>query len=406
MRINIDRLKSNLAALSQIGRTPEGGVSRPSFSQADVKARQWFIQKLKETGLAAAVDAAGNIFGRLDGKGPAVISGSHLDTIINGGFYDGAAGVLCALECINTIKEKGIKVKAPLEVVSFADEEEWFYGFLGSYALTGQLKDAALDKVHDKNGQSLATAMRRADLDLALIEQAQRPRNDIKAFVELHIEQGPLLEQTGHGIGVVDSVKGDYRYGITFKGQRNHAGSPMPGRRDAMRAAVQLINYMYTQLDAIESPDVLLTVGAIQADPSLETVIPASVYFSIDFRAPAKDILLKLSDRLHHEAKRLAEVGSLELTMEPLMIIDPVLFDDGVLEAIRQAAIGLDLNWCHISSGAGHDGQVLGRYVSSAMIFVPSQGGRSHCPEEHTTDEHIEAGANVLLHTLVQLANQ
>ncbi len=406
MRINIDRLKLNLAALSQIGRTPEGGVSRPAFSQADMQARQWFIQKLKDADLAVAVDAAGNIFGRLAGKGPAVISGSHLDTIINGGFYDGAAGVLSALECINTIKEKGIQAKAPLEVVSFADEEEWFYGFLGSYALTGQLKNAALDKVHDMNGQSLATAMRNAGLDLAFIGQAERPQNDIKAFVELHIEQGPLLEQTGDIIGVVDSVRGDYRYGITFKGQRNHAGSPMPGRRDPMRAAVHLINYMYTQLDATASPDVLLTVGAMQADPSLETVIPGSVYFSIDFRSPDKDILLKLTDRLHNQAKRLAEAGGLELTIEPLMIVDPVLFDDGVLDAVRQAAIGLDLKWRHISSGAGHDGQVLGRYVPSAMIFVPSQGGRSHCPEERTTVEHIEAGANVLLHTLVKLANQ
>jgi N-carbamoyl-L-amino-acid hydrolase len=406
MRINIDRLRSDLAALSKIGRTPEGGVSRPSFSRADLKARQWFIQKLKAADLAVTVDEAGNIFGRLDGKGPAVISGSHLDTITNGGFYDGAAGVLSVLECINTIKEKAIKVQAPLEVVSFTDEEEWFYGFLGSYALTGRLKDAALDKVHDKNGQSLATAMRKAGLDLALIGQAQRPQNDIKAFVELHIEQGPLLEQTGDDIGVVDCVKGDYRYGVTFKGQRNHAGSPMPGRRDPMRAAVQLINNMYTRLDAIESSDVLLTVGAIQADPSLETVIPASVYFSIDIRAPDKDVLLILSKRLHNEAKRLAEVSGLELAFEPLMIVDPVLFDDVVLDAVRQAAIGFGLKWRHISSGAGHDGQVLGMYVPSAMIFVPSQGGRSHCPEEHTTVEQIEAGANVLLHTLIKLASQ
>jgi N-carbamoyl-L-amino-acid hydrolase len=406
MRINIDRLQSDLQALSRIGRTPEEGVSRPAFSRADMQARQWFIQKLKDADLKVTVDAAGNIFGRLAGKGPAVISGSHLDTIINGGFYDGAAGVLSALECINTIKEKAIPVNAPLEVVSFSDEEEWFYGFLGSYALTGRLNNAALDKVHDENGQSLAAAMRKAGLDLAAIAQAQRPQNDIKAFVELHIEQGPLLEQSGDVIGVVDSVKGDYRYGITFKGQRNHAGSPMPGRRDPMQAAVLLINYMYAQLDAIDSPDLLLTVGVIQADPGLETVIPASVYFSIDFRAPHKAILLKLTDRLQHEAKRLAAAGGLELTVEPLMIVDPVHFDDGVLEAIRQAAIGLDLKWRHLSSGAGHDGQVLGMYAPSAMIFVPSRGGRSHCPQEYTTVEHIEAGANVLLQTLIKLANQ
>jgi len=405
MRINADRLHSDLKSLSQIGRTPEGGVSRPTFSQADMKAREWFVRKLNDADLAVTIDAAGNIFGRLDGKGPAVISGSHLDTIINGGFYDGAIGVLSVLECIRTIKEEGVKVKAPLEVVSFADEEEWFYGFLGSYALTGQLKNSTLDNVHDNNGQSLEAAMAKAGLNLAFIHQAQRPKNDIKAFVELHIEQGPLLEQTGDVIGVVDNVKGDYRYGITFKGKRNHAGSPMQGRRDPMRAAVHLINRMYTQFEAIESPDVLLTVGAFQADPSIETVIPASVYFSIDFRTRDKDVLLKLSDRLHNEAQRLAEAGGLELTIEPLIRVDPVIFDDNVLNAIRQAATDLDLKWCHISSGAGHDGQVMGMYVPAAMIFVPSQGGRSHCPEEHTTVENIEAGANVLLNTLVKLAN-
>ena len=405
MRINADRLHSDLNSLSQIGRTPEGGVSRPTFSQTDMKAREWFVRKLNDADLAVTVDAAGNIFGRLDGKGPAVISGSHLDTIINGGFYDGAIGVLSVLECIRTIKEEGVTVKAPLEVVSFADEEEWFYGFLGSYALTGQLKNSTLDNVHDNNGQSLETAMAKAGLNLAFIHQAQRPKNDIKAFVELHIEQGPLLEQSGDVIGVVDNVKGDYRYGITFKGKRNHAGSPMQGRRDPMRAAVNLINRMYAQFETIESPDVLLTVGAFQADPSIETVIPASVYFSIDFRTRDKDVLLKLSDRLHNEAQRLAEAGGLELTIEPLIRVDPVIFDDNVLNAIRQAATDLDLKWCHISSGAGHDGQVMGMYVPAAMIFVPSQGGRSHCPEEHTTVEHIEAGANVLLNTLVKLAN-
>jgi len=167
-----------------------------------------------------------------------------------------------------------------------------------------------------------------------------------------------------------------------------------------------LITCMYAQFETIESPDILLTVGAIQADPGIETVIPASVYFSIDFRNPDKGILLKLSDVLHNEAGRLAKESRLDLTIEPLIIVDPILFNAEVLDAIRQSATDLDLKWCHISSGAGHDGQVMGMYVPAAMIFVPSQGGRSHCPEEHTAVEHIEAGANVLLHALIKLANQ
>lgn len=404
MKINIDRLKADIEELSQIGRTPEGGVSRLSFGPADMAGREWFINKLNEIGLEVTVDAAGNIFGRTEGEGPSVMSGSHLDTIDNGGFYDGALGVLATLECLRTIKEQGVELRSPLEIVDFSDEEEWFYGFLGSYALTDNLDHIDLEKVTNEKGQPLREAMDDIGLDLSRIKEAIRPKSDFKAFLELHIEQGPLLEERGESVGVVDDVKGNYRYGITLTGKRNHAGSPKAGRRDPMRGAVQLINYMFDRYEEIDSPDVLMTVGDIKSDPSIETVIPGSIYFSIDFRTREKDVLVKLSDILKKEAKQLAEDSNLDLDIKELLIVDPVLFDEEVLDAVRQSANELDLKWSPMSSGAGHDAQVLGAYVPSAMIFVPSRAGRSHCPEEYTAIEHIEAGANVLLNAMIKLA--
>lgn len=405
LKVNIDRLQTDLEELSTIGRTPQGGVSRPAFSPADIQAREWFTAKLKAADLKVTVDPAGNIFGRWGGDGPAVVSGSHLDTIVNGGFYDGALGVLSALECIRTIKESGLKPNVPLEVVSFADEEEWFLGFLGSYALTGQLGGYDLENIRAEDGQTLKQGMHQAGFNLAAIHRAVRPLGEIKALVELHIEQGPVLEQNQDVIGVVESVKGDYRYGVTFTGKRNHAASPMAGRRDPMRAAVELIHTLYTRFEALDVADALLTVGVVQTDPGIETVIPKSAYFSIDFRTRERAILLTLKEVLQTEAQRLSHEGNLGLEIKPLIVVDPVIFDTRILDAVRHSAIEQGLKWRDLSSGAGHDAQVMGPYVPTAMIFVPSKGGRSHCPEEFTAPAHVQAGANVLLGTLLKLGN-
>jgi hydantoinase/carbamoylase family amidase len=401
--IDARRLRGDLEELSRIGRLPSGGISRPAFSPAERQARGWFIGRLEEAGLEVKVDQAGNISGRLPGQGPAVLSGSHLDTIENGGAFDGALGVLAALECLRVIRERHLSCPAPVEVIAFSDEEESFLGFLGSLAVTGRLPARELGEIANPGGVPLSRAMERCGLDSGTIRRARRDPSTIRAFVELHIEQGPILAQRGVSIGVVEAIKGNYRYGITVQGRRDHAGVPMPDRRDPLFGAIELIETMRKQCAEI-APEVVMTVGQFTVEPGLENVVPGSVYFSVDFRDVNPGILRSLEEGLLDEIERLRSELALEVRQRPLLKIDPVPLSPWIQTAIEQAADQLDIDWLALQSGAGHDAQVLGRFVPTGMIFVPSRGGRSHCPEEYTEWRDIERATEVLLTVILRLA--
>jgi len=404
--INLDRLLGDLEELSGIGRLPSGGLTRQAFSPAELEARAWFQAKARAAGLAVRVDQAGNIFGRLGGAGPAVLTGSHLDTIEAGGAYDGALGVLAGLECLRTMQERGIGLDHPVEVVAFSDEEERFLGFLGSLALTGRLGPADLDRAADESGLPLTQAMTRAGLDPARIREAARPAAEIKAFVELHVEQGPILDRAGVSVGLVDLVKGNYRFGLTLTGRRDHAGSPMAGRRDPMLPAVAIITRIKDRFDGLSDDQALMTVGLLKADPGIENVIPGSVYFTVDFRAVQAELLPHLEGELERAAAGEAAAAGVGLVIRPLLKIDPVRFDRGILGVAAEAAREAGVEYLTLPSGAGHDAQVMGQYVPSAMIFAPSRAGRSHCPEEETSPGDVGLCAEVLLRTLIRLARK
>ncbi len=401
--IDARRLRGDLEELSSIGRLPTGGISRPAFGPAETQARHWFIGRLEQAGLEVKVDEAGNISGRLPGPGPAVLSGSHLDTIENGGAFDGALGVLAALECLRVIRERCLSCPAPVEVIAFSDEEESFLGFLGSLAVTGRLPARELGEITNPAGVPLSRAMEQCGLDLGIIGRAARDPSTIRAFVELHIEQGPILAERGASIGVVEAIKGNYRYGITVRGRRDHAGVPMRGRRDPLFGAIELIETMRKQCAEI-APEVLMTVGQFTVEPGLENVIPGSVYFSVDFRDENPRTLRSMEEGLLEEIERLGSGLSLEIRQRPLLKIDPVPMSPAIQTAIEQAAEQLDIDWVALQSGAGHDAQVLGRFVPTGMIFVPSRGGRSHCPEEYTEWRDIERATEVLLAVILSLA--
>jgi N-carbamoyl-L-amino-acid hydrolase len=312
--------------------------------------------------------------------------------------------VVAGLECLRTIKEQGIRPAHPLEAVAFSDEEERFLGFLGSLAFTGRLVEADLDRAADETGLPLAQALAEAGLDPARIREAARPVEEIKAFVELHPEQGPVLEKAGVSMGLVDLVKGNYRFGLTLTGRQDHAGSPMAGRKDPMLPAATVIRQVNNRFRELSDDQTLMTVGLLTADPGLANVIPGSVYLTVDFRAVQKKLLAELERELERIAAREAAEAGVELRIEPLLKLDPVRFDQGILELIAQTAREAGVDHLTLPSGAGHDAQVLGTYVPSAMIFAPSQEGRSHCPQEYTSPEDIEKCANVLLGTLIRLA--
>ena len=401
--INTDRLMKDIEELGQIGRQASGGISRPTFSPADLEARAWLIQKIQAAGLELSVDAVGNIFARVPGQGPAVISGSHLDTIPDGGKFDGALGVLAALECCRVVKEKDLKTQFPLEAVAFSDEEDRFLGFLGSYAFTGQLDLQKAREARDPEGLSLVKAMAKSGLEIEKAPQARRSPDEVKAFIELHIEQGPILESAQNSVGVVRTVMGNYRYGIKMNGLTNHAGSPMVGRQDSCLGAVHLIETIRNYHDQLK-PATHLTVGIINVQPGLENVIPGQTYFSIDFRDEELAVLENLEDYVTNHAKAYASQNSLEAHITTLLRVDPLPFSPEILGIIQTVSSELGIKWQPIASGAGHDAQIVGQVMPAAMIFVPSCQGRSHCPDEFTHTKDIENGANVLLHTLLRLA--
>jgi N-carbamoyl-L-amino-acid hydrolase len=401
--IDGERLRRDLEELAGIGRLPGGGISRPAFSPAEREARAWFVRKLGEAGLTVRVDEAGNISGRLPGRGPALLCGSHLDTVAGGGAFDGALGVLAALECARVIKERNLSCPSPLEVIAFSDEEESFLGFLGSRALVGRLSPREIAEARNPAGLTLSRALADSGLEAGKVPAARRDLSAIKAFVELHIEQGPILTEQGAAVGAVAAIMGNTRRGITLHGRRDHAGIPLKNRRDPLFGAVALIEKMRAHCRAVD-PETLMTVGQFRADPGLENVIPAGVYFSIDLRHAEAAALTKLEQRLDAEIERLRKEQGLAIEMSPLMKIAPVRMSPQIRAAIREAAAGLGLDCPDLESGAGHDAQVLGQYVPTGMIFVSSAGGRSHCPEEHTDWQDIERGSELLLALLLRLA--
>lgn len=420
--IDIKRLMDDIEAMAAIGARPDGGVCREALSPADIKGRAYLRRRMEAAGLSVRVDAAGNIIGRREadtaGRGgpgavaadsataspSAIVLGSHIDTIERGGKYDGTVGVLGALECVRTLSDEGVHVRRPVEVIAFTDEEERFLGFLGSYAFTGSIDSADLAGVRDRNGVGLVEVMREVGLEPDRIAEARRDPAEVHAFLELHIEQGPILERDGASIGVVERVKGDYRWEITVEGRTDHAGAPLEGRRDAFMAMHEVVASIIEYRDRLDDPDTTLTVGRMDLRPNVETAQPGWVQFSVDIRSPSREVLIDADRELRRILEEVEERTGQKLSRREILIEDPVPFDGRLLEVIRASADDLGYTRRDMHSGAGHDAQILGRHVPSAMIFVPSVDGRSHCPEEYTSAEDIERGVNVLYRALRLLA--
>lgn len=405
MRVDFSRLRRDLDELGAIGRTPEGGVSRPSWSDADMQARRWLLDRIAAAGLTPRVDAAGNILGRWQQGGPAVLVGSHLDSVPNGGALDGALGVLAGLECLRRIKETGVPLRHPVELVAFTDEEGAFGGFFGSYAFTGCLEAKDIPDLTDSAGVRIIDAMARHGVDALQAPTANRSPEDIRAYVELHIEQGPTLVAKQVPIGVVDAIVGIRRFGITFRGRADHAGTtPMTDRRDALLGASDLIQQGRELVLAEGTPASRLTVGVLQVKPGAANIIPAEVYLSYELREVSGAMLRTLADRSQALAADIATAWGLTVSIETIVDVEPVRLADEVKACIVSATEDLGIRHLRLPAMAGHDAQVVGRVAPAGMIFVPSKDGRSHSPLEFTADDDLECGANVLLLTLLKLA--
>jgi N-carbamoyl-L-amino-acid hydrolase len=405
VRTNFARLKRDLEELGAVGRTQEGGVSRPSWSDADMQARRWLMERITAAGMEARVDAAGNIFGRWQSGSPVVLVGSHIDSVPNGGMFDGVLGVLAGLECLRRIKEERVRLRHPLELVAFTDEEGAFGGFFGSYAFTGLLKAENIPNIKDSKGLRILDAMARHAMDAMQAPKAHRNPEGIRAYVELHIEQGPILESQRIPIGLVEAIVGIRRYGITFRGRADHAGTtPMKDRKNALLGAADLVLKGHNLILAEGTPASRVTVGILQLKPAVGNIVPAEAYLTYELREQSAEMLRTLAEKSHALAAEVASVWGLEISIETILEIDPVPMADEVKAVIVAAAEELGCKVHRLPAMAGHDAQVVGRVAKAGMIFVPSKDGRSHSPLEFTADEDVERGANVLLLTLLKLA--
>jgi N-carbamoyl-L-amino-acid hydrolase len=378
-----------------------------AFSAGDMAGRDWFRQRIQDSGLELGQDGAANISARLGrtGSAPVVMAGSHLDTVPGAGHLDGALGVVCALEALRVLKESGIPLQRPLEAIAFSDEEGRFGGLFGSQAVAGLVTPEYLHNASDLDGISLTDAMAAHGLDAREALHAQRAPGSIHAYVELHIEQGPVLDRKGRSIGVVDAITGLFKWEITLTGSANHAGTtPMDMRADAFQGLAEFAGQLERVLAEYGSPHSTATIGRVELKPGAANVIPGQAVFSLDVRDSDATILENLADALRRSLSAIARRRDLMFAFTVLSEIEPVQCAPALVAAIDRSAHALGLPSTHLNSGAAHDAQIIAGIAPVGMIFVPSKEGRSHSAAEWTAWADIEAGANTLLHTLKQLA--
>ncbi|HET8628974.1 MAG TPA: Zn-dependent hydrolase [Thermomicrobiales bacterium] len=392
------RLLADLAALGEIGATPRGGVDRVAFSPADRAGRAWVAERLREAGLAVTTDAAGNTIARepgtLGGLAPLAL-GSHTDTVPDGGRYDGALGVLAALACVRALRAADRRLRHPVEVINFVAEEATLGGgTLGSRAMAGLFDFGVLDKPAG-DGRPVAAHLRDAGIDPAGLGAAARPAGSLAAYLELHIEQGGILAESGTPIGVVEGIVGIRRYTARFTGAANHAGTtPMAARRDALVAAA---DFILDVRDIAVAQGIVGTVGTLAIEPGAPNVIPGRVDVAVEIRALDTAALDRGEQALRGAAAR---GGG---TLAPVSVKEPVASDPAVVAAAEVACRDLGLAYRRMPSGAGHDAMCVAAIAPEAMLFVPSRDGISHAPEEYTAPEDCITGARVLLRTLLEL---
>ncbi|WP_019635943.1 Zn-dependent hydrolase [Paenibacillus fonticola] len=410
MEINKDRLWARLMELGQIGKQTSGGVTRYSFTPDESRAKDLVIAYMKEAGLAVREDAAGNVIGRREGTNPeaaVVLTGSHIDTVPDGGVFDGALGVLSAIEALQCMNELEIRNAHPIEVITFTDEEgsRFGLGMIGSRAVAGTLRQEDLEQ-RDEQAISIADAMRTAGLDPQRIGEAAKPSDEVKAYVELHIEQGRVLENLHEPVGLVTGIAGPLWQQFTLIGHAGHAGAtPMHLRRDPMQAAAEILNYIYTEAKKYENA--VATVGKLRTLPGGVNVIPGEVQFSLDLRDIDEADRNRLEASIHTYSQQVCEQLGIELEVELLQRVAPSPSSPLVQEAVAQAGkiAGLS-DLPRLVSGAGHDGMQFSSLWPLGMIFVRSRNGISHNPEEWSSPEDCAAGTEVLYHTLLGLANE
>lgn len=405
LRVDQNRLWDRLMTMAKIGGTPKGGVCRVALSEEDKQGRNLFVDWCKAAGCTIEVDPMGNIFARragIDPDLPAVMIGSHLDSQPTGGKFDGVYGVLAGLEVIESLNDHQIKTKHPIEIVSWTNEEgaRFAPAMIGSGVFAGEFSlDYAYSR-KDKQGNTLGEEL------VKIGYQGKSPLGQrfYKATFELHIEQGPILEAEGKSVGVVTGVQGIHWYDLILTGKETHAGpSPMSYRVDPVKAAIPILERIY-QLAEDYAPHAKVTVGYLDASPGVKNTVPGQLKISLDFRHPKATILECMDRDLKAHLSKSLQNTQVQYKLEDIWYSPPVAFDEDCIAAVQKAVELLQIPAMKMVSGAGHDAVYLARHAPTSMIFIPCEDGLSHNELEKAYPADIEAGANVLLHATLSLA--
>lgn len=401
-KVNSDRLNRSISQLAEIGKLSNGGVSRVAFTPEDLLGRQLVQAWMIEAGMTVRVDAAGNIIGTYPGKQSgfgAIATGSHIDTVPIAGKFDGVLGVLAGIEVVHVLKENNIQLQHPIEVIVFTDEEN---SVIGCKAMAGNTVSDP-DYYRRSDGTPIQDCLAKIGGDWSQLATAKRKPGEIAAFVELHVEQGGVLENTGDEVGVVIGVVGQYRYAVTVTGRPNHAGTtPMHMRKDALVAASQIV--LAVNKIATETPgEQVGTVGFFNVLPNAANIVPAKVELKIDLRDLSQPHLDELIGKIKQQLREIAEATQTQIEMRQVLHVLPTLAAPKIQDAIAKVCQHLGLSYTYLPSRAGHDAQEIGRFADMGMIFVPSHAGISHAEDEYTSPEQCAQGANVLLQTFMLL---
>lgn len=409
LRINPKRLEDSIHELAEIGQNVNGGMDRTTFTPAELNARDWLKDQLKQLSLEVRVDQAANIWAKRPGTESllsAIAFGSHIDTVPNGGKYDGALGVLIALEVMKLLHESGIATRHPLTLVSFSAEEPNPFGLstFGSRAVTNKLKKEHIVGVTNPEGYLLTEALRSAGGDPDRFEDAVLKPGQLSAFMEVHIEQGKRLLNRNIPVGIVTAITGIYREEVVVAGEANHAGTTlMADRNDALTAASEIVLALEEVCREHPANEVVGTVGRMVVSPNAANIIPEQVTFIVEIRGKSREEIREVIAAWEKRIQRTESYRSAKVIRKIMLDQDPAPMDEVVIQVSQEQSSALGYEHDLLGSMAGHDAAHMASITRSGMLFVPSIGGKSHCPDEESRIEDIEKVSNVLLHAILEL---
>lgn len=407
-KVDIERIERDIITISKFGFNEEDrGVYRQGFSEPDMAVRQWLRDRFEELGMANRMDGAGNVIGRFGPEDrPAVLIGSHLDSVPAGGIFDGVLGVVAGLEVVRTMQEAGIEPYFPIEVIGTSEEEGRFGGMLGAQAMTGHLTREWLDTATDERGFALKDAMKMAGLDPYEAMHAYRRPEEIRAFLEMHVEQGPILDTEKVTIGIVEGISGVFKWNCRLIGKAGHAGTaPMHMRSDALMGMVDFAHEIRRIIDEHGTDKSRITIGHVACKPGFPHTVPGEVDFTIVGRDLDEAVMTALAEACNRVLHSIARRHKLHFEYEQMSWLKPAFCDTGLMALMEEKAQALDLSYKIMPSGAGHDVQFFCNHARAGMFFVPSVGGISHAPDEWTHWSDIERGIQLLLECVIDLAS-